>query len=804
MSIIQKIVSKWQYFVSSFFYLGYARKALQYSFWRDGIERRFLPPALQGFERPGKLLEHRTERWGVHCRFEHSELTVRFLAVDLVRCDWLSERLPVPYAIARDEWPAVAVEVQAGAQGIEATTGAMRVRVTPDGRVRFADADGRILRAELPPDHQRGGWVHRVSLAEEERIYGLGERAAPLNLRQARDAGGGATAFQMWNFDMAGRYGPGADPLYISIPLYISLQPQGSYLVFYENSFPAAFTFKQEAVAAFEGGALRYYVGIGPVEKLLERYTELTGRPPLPPKWALGYHQSRWGYETEAAVRNVARAFEANDIPVSAIHLDIDVMDDFKAFTIDPRRFPLLGEFTRELARRGVRLVSILNPAIKADPDLPIFRDGMERKAFVSTPDAQPVIAPVWPGWCAFPDFSDPEVRHWWSEQYRHLLSLGIAGFWHDMNEPAAFVAWGDRSLPRPTRHSMEGRGGDHREAHNLYGLLQARAGYESLRTFRPEARPFIVSRAGWAGLQRYAWTWTGDTESSWGALAMTVAQVLELGLCGIPYSGPDTGGFRGNPSSELYIRWMQLSAFLPFFRTHASNDSRSRAPWTFGEPSLGIARAFIKLRYRLLPYLYTLCWEASRRGVPLVRPLFWADPGNARLWDIDDAFLLGDALAVYPVVREGERAREVVLPAGRWYHLWDDQVLEGPGSIRLDAPIERIPLLVKAGSVLPMEEDGHLALHLYAPESGAFEGTIYEDAGDGYGANRIERLRFSRCGAGFVLERSWEGDFAFPYRGVRIFVHGVRVGRARVDGQPVPFSGAYLQVSDFRTLELD
>ncbi|HEY9651505.1 MAG TPA: TIM-barrel domain-containing protein, partial [Coleofasciculaceae cyanobacterium] len=263
---------------------------------------------------------------------------------------------------------------------------------------------------------------------------------------------------------------------------------------------------------------------------------------------------------------------------------------------------------------------------------------------------------PVWPGWCVFPDFTNPKVRTWWSRQYEYLLDVGVAGFWHDMNEPAAFILWGDRSLPKVTQHYMEGRGGDHREAHNVYGLLQAQAAYLALCNYQPQVRPFIVSRAGWAGLQRYAWTWTGDIECTWVAMRQTVATVVGLGLSGIPYSGPDIGGFQGNPSAELYLRWFQMSCFLTFCRSHCANNVEYRAPWTYGEPYLSIIREFLQLRYRLMPYLYTLAWEASQKGYPPVRPVFWCDSEDSALWDVEDAFLLGNALLICPIFQEGAR----------------------------------------------------------------------------------------------------------------------------------------------------
>lgn len=355
------------------------------------------------------------------------------------------------------------------------------------------------------------------------------------------------------------------------------------------------------------------------------------------------------------------------------------------------------------------------------------------------------------------------------------------------MNEPAAFITWGDRSLPpRATVHFMEGRGGDHREAHNIYGMLQAQAGYESLRGYRPGQRPFLVSRAGWAGLQRYSWTWTGDVECTWAAMRQTIATVLGLGLSGIPYSGPDIGGFQGNPAAELYLRWFQMSSFLTFCRTHSSNNAEARTPWTYGEPTLSIIREFLQLRYRLLPYFYTLSWEAHQKGSPIVRPIFWADVEDAALWGVDDAFLLGDALMVCPVFEEGARSRPVLLPKGCWYNFWSDEAIAGPGQVNLEAPLEKMPLLVKAGSILTMESGKQLILHLSPPVAGSSENYLYSDAGDGYGEWRLDRWQMVRNENNLELIWEEEGEYAFHYQGVELYFHGITIKQAWVDDKEV------------------
>jgi alpha-glucosidase len=344
----------------------------------------------------------------------------------------------------------------------------------------------------------------------------------------------------------------------------------------------------------------------------------------------------------------------------------------------------------------------------------------------------------------------------------------------------------------------MEGRGGDHQEAHNLYGLLMGRAGYEALRRQEPDRRPFILSRSGWAGLQRYAWSWTGDTLSTWAMLRRTVSTVLGLSLSGIPYTGPDIGGFNGFPSTELYLRWFQLAAFLPFFRTHYSLGMPAREPWCFNRATQEVIRSFLKLRVQMLPYLYSLAWESHRTGDPLVRPLFWPDAADPALWAVDDAFFLGDALLVAPVLDQEARSRRLLLPPGRWYHFWDDVVWEGGGEVEIPAPLERIPLFVRAGSVLPMNDGEQRVLHLYPPQGEEGGGFLYDDAGDGYGAWRVDRFRLTwRDPKSVVLAAEREGDYP-PATVTAIQLHGATSSRVWVDGAQLNQPGQRIHVHRF------
>jgi alpha-glucosidase len=688
---------------------------------------------------------------GFTAQFDHAELEVRFLARDLVRVTWHPGLDPVPYAIARRDWPPV-------------DEPEITVDLADDGALTFRTLDASVLRRDLPPTRHGTGWRHLAVLHEDEQVHGLGERALPFDLRGHTCA--------MWNAEPGGHYSVGHDPIYLCVPTYVGVHSDGSYLVFYENSHRAWFSFDENLDARFEGGALRYYVVPGPLPRALERYSELTGRPPLPPKWSLGYHQSRWGYPSADDIRAVAAGFRHYDLPLSAIHLDIEYMDRYRVFTVDQQDFPDLPGLAGELACDGVRLVTIVDPAVAKHRGYRLYDEGVAGGRFCRLSNGRTVHGVVWPGWAALPDFSDPSVRAWWGSQYRSLLDAGASGFWHDMNEPTTFTVAGGARPPLGTRHAMDGRGGDHVEARNLYALLMAQAAHEGLTAARADRRPFLFSRSGWAGLQRYAWTWTGDTRSTWPMLRQTVATVLGLSLSGIPFSGPDIGGYRGEPSEELYLRWLQLATFLPLFRTHSSYETPPREPWAAAPNHLDAVRTQLRLRYRLLPYLYTLAWDASQTGHPLLRPLFWFDEGDQRLRAADDSFLLGDDLLVAPVLDEGARSRRVPLPTGSWYPLDGAEPVEGGQDLDVPAPIDHTPVFVRTGAVIPMDEDGELALHLYAPpEGGTGRGVLYQDAGDGYGPWRVDRFTVTRDGDTLSLDTTSEGDY--PTATVRTTVHG-------------------------------
>jgi alpha-glucosidase len=783
---------------------------------------------------PGALLaaepltaEGRPGAVGLFCRFAEADLEVRFLADDVVRLTWGPGEPPVPWALVEpssDHRPRSPVEVTtgAGARGwARAAAPDLSVSVSADGEVSFFGPGDVLVRREPPPLRRGASRTARFLLRPGERVSGLGEQASPVDLR------GGA--HRLWNRDPGGAWGPGTDPLYLGIPVLVGLHPDGDVLSFYENPFEALVRIDADrGVAAraeltFAGGTLRHYVTVGPLPRLLERYSWLTGRPPLPPRWALGYHQCKWGYKSEADVREVSDGFVQEGVPLSAVHLDIDYMDGYRVFTVDRGRFPDLAGLAADLGRRGTRVVTIVDPAVKADEGFELFAQGRDEGRFLADTDGRPLIGVVWPGRAAYPDFTDPATRRWWSGWCTELLDAGVSGFWHDMNEPTSLALWGDRTLPLSTEHRAEGRGGDHRQCHNVYGLLMDQAGFEAQAAQRPGRRPWLLSRSGWAGLQRFAWNWTGDVESSWEGLRQQVATTIGLGLSGVPYTGSDTGGFSGAPGPELFLRWLELSVLMPFCRTHSVTGVPNREPWRWPDPYRSAVDRLICLRYRLLPYLYTLADEASRTGHPFVRPLAWPDGAQAggrgssadrRLWQVDDAYLLGDALLVAPATREGERSRPVPLPAGDWYR-WRAvaamapegepptvERLEGNRTVVLDTPAGQPVVLVRAGTVLPLDDGwadgaewgddagllspGHeprrLAVHCFPTAGGRAAGGCFDDAGDGYGPGRVDRFTLGPGPDGPVLRWGRDGAYHPPGR-LTVVAHGLAAAGAVADG---------------------
>ncbi|MGW1979837.1 glycoside hydrolase family 31 protein [Streptomyces sp. NPDC001889] len=744
-----------------------------------GPERARVPGAVTGAEPlPG----------GGVVRFARSELRVCVVAGGAVFWGWDGAGPEPSYALAgAPPAPDARASLEPDKDGgWRVVSERVTVEVSRHGAVEVRTPGGVVLRRELPPrwwEPVRGGgparWAQRSEVAADARFFGLGGRASGPRLRNG--------TYRLWNTDPQGSFGPGDDPLSITMPVQLVVADAGTHLVFLDNSWEGRVILREGEEGAgsghdrpgtsevrMVGGPLRCWVIVGKPARVLARWSRLTGAPAVPPSWALGPQHARWGFGGEEAVRRIAGGYLERDLPLSAVHLDIDHLDGHRVFTVDRERFPALPALAEELRAAGVRLVSIVDPAVRAEPGSAVYDSGVAAGAFVRDGRGREVRGMVWPGECAYPDFTDPGARDWWGGLYRERLAQGFSGVWHDMNEPVSFAPFGDRTLPRSARHALEGRGGDHREAHNVYALTMARAGYEGLRRLRPAERPFLFSRSGWAGMQRYGGTWSGDVSSGWPGLRASLSLVLGLGLCGVPYSGPDVGGFDGSPSPELYLRWFQLAAYLPLFRTHAAIGAGRREPWEFGPAVLEHARAALLERERLRPYFVTLAHLAGLTGAPYVRPLWWGAPEDRLLRECEDAFLLGDALLVAPVLARGAVRRPVPLPKGRWYDTVTGRAYDGPGQVVLDAPLSRVPVLARAGSVVPVRgADGGLELEAWAPVGGRRGGgLVVADTGDGWERAEVERFA-SRLVDGRVKVRQVRSDGSGPPRW-RVRVRGL------------------------------
>jgi alpha-glucosidase len=689
--------------------------------------------------------------------------------------------------------------VSATADGF--ATRAIAVHVDPDTlRLTVTDPGGHMIVADAPTPVSVDGhaFTLRKALPIDQRIFGMGDKTGPLDRR-------GGT-FVDWNTDAFG-FTPATDPIYKSIPFYIAVGGDGgAYGLFLDNDWRASFDFGHKDPTAIEIGApdgsIDYYVIAGPsVAEVVRRYTDLTGKPPLTPLWALGYQQSRWGYSSDSEVRAIARHLRSDRIPTDVIWMDIDYQDRNRPFTVNQAAFPDLKKLNADLNSAGIRLVAItdLHIAYLPDQNYAPFDSGNAGHHFVRKSDGSLYVAPVWPGPSVFPDFTRADTRAWWGGLYRDFIDDGFSGFWNDMNEPAVFET-PTKTMPVDNLHRVDSddfsrRDATHAEIHNVYGMQNTRGTFEGMQRLRPGIRPFVMTRASYAGGQRYAVTWTGDNSSSWDHLRLCVEQLINLGLSGFSYSGCDVGGFIGGASPDLLTRWYEIAAFTPVFRNHSAHDAPRAEPWVDGPEHLAIRRRFIEERYRLMPYLYALAEQNSRTGDPVMRPLFYDYPDALKLGcDQSLTFTVGRSLLVAaPPKPESPQPFDICLPAGGWYDYWTG--LPVTGSKLSQAPaLDSVPLYVRAGTILPrhalvqstaQKPNGPLELDIYPGED--CRGALYFD--DGISENGPSLRQSIRCAVtprGLELQfGARNGAYRPWWKQIAITVHGPRPARKTVADQP-------------------
>jgi alpha-glucosidase len=644
-----------------------------------------------------------------------------------------------------------AVNVEDGKTELRMTVGQIVVIVKKSPLlISFSDSNGKVLLADEPslPMAWDGTYIHSWKrMPAEESYFGLGDKPGPLNHRNR--------AYTMWNTDFFG-WQESDDPLYKTIPFFIGLNKGTAYGLFFDNTWRSSFDFGKESPDYFsfgaEGGELNYYFIAGPEpKKIVEQFTALVGRTPLPPLWSLGYQQSRYSYYPEARAREVVQTLREKKIPVDVIYFDIDYQDGNAPFTVNREYFPHFEKMVADFRAEGVRTVLITDLHIKKDPGhgYAPYDSGIKNDAFVKTHDGPLYVGKVWPGDSVFPDFTLSRVRDWWGGLYKNFVDMGVAGFWNDMNEPATFQTL-SKTMPLDNVHRLDdGTTLDHRAIHNVFGMQNVRATDEGLLKLKPDERPFVLTRAAYAGAERYAATWTGDNSATWNHIGMSVPQIMNLGLSGYDMVGADVGGFAGSPPADLLTRWYELGVFYPMYRDHAAKGTADHEPWASGPEHEAIRKRYIELRYKLLPYIYTSMEETSRTGIPLMEPLFLEYPAAESLYAEDHEFLFGRDLFVAPVVTEKVDVLDVHLPPGHWYDFWTAEVHAAGDQISLHPTLAETPLYVRAGAIIPMQPvvqstnekpDGPLELRVYMGED--CRGTLYQDDGHTFAYKKGEFLR--------------------------------------------------------------
>ena len=574
-----------------------------------------------------------------------------------------------------------------------------------------------------PVFSQRDGkQIATIHVGEGVDLYGTGEVTGPLK-RNGRK-------ISLWNIDTPAYGVDGGTHLYQSHPWVMGLRSDGSaFGIIADNTWRQTISTDQNVVFESMGPAFRVVVIERPdVAQLMRALADLTGHMPLPPLWSLGYHQCRHTYYPDGRVMEVADLLRKYQIPSDVIWMDIDYMDGYRIFTFDPDGFPNPRRLNDYLHQQHFKSVYMIDPGVKAEKGYFVDDQGRAGDYFVKTADGKLFEGNVWPGACHFPDFTRPEVRSWWSTLYRDFMATGVDGVWNDMNEPAIF-GQPEQTMPLDNRHE----GGDgitagpHLRFHNVYGMNMVRASRQGLLLANPQKRPFILSRSNFLGGQRYAATWTGDNLSHPDHMKLSVPMTLTLGLSGQPFNGPDIGGFCENSNGELVAQWTALGVYFPFVRNHNTKGTVAQEPWAFTPEVLDACRTAINRRYRLMPYIYTLFREASETGMPVMRPLFMADPTDLSLRSEDRAFLLGGDLLVRP-----QWAGRTAMPKTAWQPLtleaatdsFQCELRQRPGSV--------IPLANLAQSTTDLRTDS-LTLLVCIDGEGKAVGQLYEDEGDGF-----------------------------------------------------------------------
>ncbi len=709
----------------------------------------------------------------------NAEITVYTPSVIRVRIDNKPLKPDFSYAVVGKVLP-VKTDITQNDNEIDIVTDSLKAVIQKKPfSVAFYTTDGKLINED-----ERGlttTWVEQSvttykKMQDDEHFIGLGEKTGNLDRK--------GNGYTNWNSDVYG-YTVSQDPLYSTIPFYVGIHHGLNYGIFLDNTYQTDFNFgaSNNRFSSFgaRGGEMNYYfIYHKHLADIITSYTWLTGRMPMPPLWALGYQQNRYSYYPEAEVMRIANTLREKRIPSDGITLDIHYMDRYQLFTWNKSRFPDPVQMNADLNKLGFKTTVIVDPGIKVEKGAKAYEDGLSKGVYIKYPDGQAYTGQVWPGWCNFADFTNPKGREWWRNQVKFFAESGVSGIWNDMNE---ISTWGQKA-PDNVLYDYDGNQTTTLQAHNVYGMQMARSSYEgALEHFKE--RPFILSRSGYAGLQRYSALWTGDNRAEEDHMLQGVRLLNSLGVSGISFTGMDIGGFTGNPSTALYTRWMQLGAFIPYYRNHTALNTKSAEPWSFGEDVLDITRNYVNLRYLILPYIYSTFYESTQNGISVMRSLAINYTFDAKVMDAayQNQYQFGDAFMIAPF-ESGKDYGKVYFPAGTWYNLYNGEVQQGGQEKIIPLKINELPVFVKGSSIIPMQSliqttaekpTDTLTVHIYNGEA-ANKFTYYEDDGKSFGYQKGD---FYKRTINFDPKKSSltfspvEGTYKSNFKYIKLVLHG-------------------------------
>lgn len=752
-----------------------------------------LAPAALSAANLGAVVSYEKTVHGIAGRTATVEFSVDVYSPHIIRVRVTPQGTPrhVGYALTTDKPPdfsEFSVDAADPVVVVKTSSITAEAELRPDLRITFKDATGNVINEDLPGRElgitQVGDKITVYKrLQDGERFIGMGEQLGNLDRR--------GTVLTLKNTDNY-RYDDPKVPMYVSIPFFMGLHHGKVYGLFFNNSYRSVFNFgasnRRFASFSFDGGALdQFFIFDASVGRILEHYTSLTGRMPLPPRWSLGYQQSRCSYYPEEQVMFIANTFRAKRIPLDGITLDADYLHAYQPFRINRERFPDMRRLADTLRGMNIELTASVNPGIAIDETYEQYKSGLKADVFLRYADGELWVADIAPNTNHFVDYSDPRGRRWWIDNMKLYQDLGIHGLWNDMNEPAI----DGQAIPDNVVFDFDGQKTSALEAQNYYGMLMARAAFESAEQYGGNRRPFVLSRSGFAGIQRYAAVWSGDNQAKDEHILLGALLVNQMGLSGVPFTGPDLGGYIGDGNKDLFRRWIEVGVFAPYLRNHRGQYTAANEPWAYGEEVEAISKAYIGFRYELMPYLYSTFYEAAETGMPVSRSLSidYSFDANVFKTDFQYEFLFGPGLLVNPITSK-EQAQSTYLPAGEWYDLFTDERLDGGRVIRAEYAGHRIPIFAKASAIIPMQgkvqstrdDPGPvLTVHVFSGAERS-EFVYYDDDGETLnyrkGQYRRRVIAFDPVARQLSFSRP-DGSFAARFRRIKVILHGFGPVRA-------------------------